>query len=46
MVGFPFVVSGSTLLTALSRSKGYRTMNGKRISLIGIELSDRVKYVF
>jgi hypothetical protein len=24
----PFAVSGSILLTALSRSKGYRTMNG------------------
>jgi len=26
----PFVVSGSTWLTALSTSKGYRTMNGKQ----------------
>jgi len=26
---FPFVVSGSTWITALSTSKGYRTMNGK-----------------
>jgi hypothetical protein len=28
MLDIPFMVSGSTLLTALSTSKGYRTMNG------------------
>jgi len=28
----PFVVSGSTWLTALSMSKGYRTANGRCVS--------------
>jgi hypothetical protein len=31
MSDIPFVVSGSTWLTALSVSKGYRTINGKLI---------------